>query len=84
MAKRLLVSVSDEFEAWLIDLAEESGIGKATMATILLNEAKRSRENAMQVKSMFEKLQSISSDEFKRMINSDFDKLKLEIESKKI
>jgi hypothetical protein len=39
-----MISVNDEFYAWLTGEAESIGIPSATMATILLNEAKKARE----------------------------------------
>ena len=44
MAKRFMISVNDDFYSWLANEAESIGIPSATLATILLNEAKKARD----------------------------------------
>ena len=47
MAQRINVSVSDELFEWITEESEKAGIPRATYATMLLNQAKYTKEAAI-------------------------------------
>lgn len=63
MSKRFQCSVSDEFDAWLTAESEKSGVAYATMATILLNEAKRNREEKESLAGLGEFFRKLTPDQ---------------------
>jgi len=74
MSKRFMISVNDDFYSWLTAEAESVGIPSATMATILLNEAKKAREAQASMQLTSDKMKEQLSKIFEEGFKSGFEK----------
>ena len=74
MAKRFMISVNDEFYSWLTAEAESVGIPSATMATILLSEAKKAREAQASMQMTNDQMKEQLTKLFEEGLKSGFQK----------
>lgn len=74
MSKRFMISVNDDFYLWLTAEAENIGIPSATMATILLNEAKKNREAQANIQMTNDKMKEQVTKLFEAGLQSEIKK----------
>jgi len=81
MSKRFMISVNDDFYFWLTVEAENIGIPLATMATILLNEAKKTRESQASIQIANDKMKEQLTKLFETSLETRFNRKPEEPES---
>lgn len=79
MSKRIQVSLSDEFHEWMSGEADKLGIATATMATILLTEAKKTRDNAANLQAIFDRMKAIDPETFAKVVAADATQLNMAV-----
>ena len=80
MTKRINVSLSIELYEWLVIEAKKTGLPVSTMATVLLTEAKKTRENVATMKGMLQRMTSIDEETFMKMLKSEYAEMQLKLE----
>lgn len=64
MSRKIQVTVSDDLYEWLDREADYRSIKVATLATVLLGEARRSSVNRDNMQVMFERMRALSPEQF--------------------
>lgn len=64
MSKKMQITVSDDLYEWMKREADYRSVKVATLATILLGEARRNNVNRDNMQVMFERMRALSPEQF--------------------
>lgn len=70
-------TITRDLYGWLELQAAEVGLPPSRMVTVLLNEAKKSRENGAALREMMSKYRSISPEDFQALVDKELAKMRI-------